>query len=62
MWTQALIDGAWVDLDSTLARQFDATHIALQTTPLESSSVANELSGVAASVGRLRIRVLDVDL
>ena len=61
MWTQALIDGAWVDLDSTLARRFDATHIALQTSPLDSSSVANELSTVTSLVGRLRIRVVDVD-
>ncbi|HEX6199362.1 MAG TPA: transglutaminase domain-containing protein, partial [Thermoanaerobaculia bacterium] len=34
MWTQALVDGGWLDLDATLPGGFDATHIALGASPL----------------------------
>lgn len=43
MWTQAHLDGRWVDLDATLARPFDAAHITLGA-----SSLADESASLAA--------------
>ncbi|MHC4107747.1 MAG: transglutaminase-like domain-containing protein, partial [Planctomycetota bacterium] len=34
MWTQALIDGAWVDLDATLDRRYHAAHVLTATSSL----------------------------
>ena len=60
MWTQALIDNQWVDLDATLNRPFDATHITLQTTALNDDSASTALSGIATLFGRLRIKIIEV--
>ena len=62
MWTQALIDNRWIDLDATLARPFDAAHIALGTTALnDGSSALRELSTLATLLGNARIQVLEVE-
>ena len=64
MWTQALIeiDGTptWVDLDATLPTWmgFDATHIAIATTPLDDNVTSdNAMLELAPLLGRLRISV-----
>ena len=61
MWTQALIDDRWIDLDATLATPFDAAHIAFSTSALnDGSATLRELAALATLIGRARIRVLEV--
>lgn len=61
MWTQALleIDGQdyWVDLDATLPRAFDATHIALSVSALRDGEMATSLSSMLPLIGQLEIKV-----
>ncbi len=58
MWTQALIDGRWRDLDATFEEPFDATHIALATTPFaDQPPPARALARLAVLMGRVRIDV-----
>ena len=57
MWTQAWIDGRWVDLDATLdsRRPFSATHITLSTSKMEDGQFDNDLLIMSTLVGLLRI-------
>jgi transglutaminase-like putative cysteine protease len=61
MWAQALlqVDGRWVwrDLDATLERPFDATHIALGVSALPDGNATASLSGLIPLLGRLEIKV-----
>lgn len=61
MWTQALLDGRWVELDATLPEPFDAAHIALGTWTLADGASVQELSAVADLMDRLAIRVLETE-
>ncbi|MCC6228666.1 MAG: transglutaminase domain-containing protein [Phycisphaerales bacterium] len=67
MWAQALltIDGKerWVDFDGTLPPQFprDATHIALGYTDFSDEGSLASMSGVAAAMGQLQIKVESVE-
>lgn len=71
MWTQALLpvageseaDGAprraWVDLDATLLRDFDAAHIALSASPLnDSSDMVSGSTYLITAFGELEIEVV----
>ncbi len=59
MWTQAWIDGRWVDLDATLGPEtpYDAAHIALSTSTLDEGAVVNDLVRLVPMIGRLAIEV-----
>lgn len=74
MWTQALVDGRWLDLDATLppsptgsgtaerldgATGFDATHIALGTSALDGPDAVADFLPLTALIGRIEIRVLE---
>ena len=68
MWTQALLPGAddqmvWIDLDPTLPERtpFDATHIALATSALETGEEQSSLSSIATLLGALSIEVVEVE-
>ena len=62
MWSQALIDDRWIDLDATLEDPFDAAHIALGSSALnDGAATLLELAQLATLIGRARIRVLDWD-
>lgn len=63
MWTQALVDSRWLDLDATLPGvAFDAAHIAIATSALDpDQSALREMARVLPLLGRLRIRVLEVE-
>lgn len=61
MWTQALIDGRWVDLDATLNVPYDAAHLLTATSSLGESSGIAELAGMIVMMGNLEIEVVDVD-
>jgi transglutaminase-like putative cysteine protease len=56
MWTQAWIDGRWVDLDATLDRPaFDAAHIALSASDLDDGVTDSGMIQMLALFGRLSI-------
>lgn len=61
MWTQAWIDGRWVDLDAILdgQRDFDATHIALSTSAMSDGQTFNDMVTFMPVFGRLQIRVVE---
>lgn len=61
MWTQALIDGRWIDLDPTRPVGFDAGHLTVSTASLKEGSGQEELSRMLPLLGRLRIEVIEVD-
>ncbi len=60
MWTQALIDGKWVDFDATLPVRFDAVHVLTSTSSLADTAGSAELSSVLLLMGNLQIEVLEV--
>lgn len=59
MWTQALIDGAWVDLDATLDRRYDALHVLTGTSSLAEGDGGSDLSAMMMLIGNLEIEVAD---
>jgi transglutaminase-like putative cysteine protease len=62
MWTQAWLDGRWVDLDAMLDDvAFDATHITLSVSDLDETGMTNDLVQMVPIIGNLQIDVLEVD-
>ena len=62
MWTQALIDGQWRDLDATLdGRAFHAGHILVATGAQDGPSIDPVFAGMVMSVGNLSVDVESVD-
>lgn len=61
MWTQALIDGCWVDFDAAQAHRFDATHIALSVSALDDGALLSEITSILPLMGRLRIDVVELE-
>lgn len=60
MWTQALVDGRWRDLDASFAQPFDAAHIAFGTSALADDQAALvDLAAIVPMIGRLRIEVVE---
>ncbi|HEX4952164.1 MAG TPA: transglutaminase-like domain-containing protein [Thermoanaerobaculia bacterium] len=62
MWTQAFVDGRWVDYDAITEGRFDATHIALGNSALDQPqgvSAASELG--SAGHAPLEIEVISVE-
>jgi len=61
MWTQALLDGRWVDFDATLdgREPFHAAHIATGTSAHEHGPLDSEWAALVALIGNLRIEVLE---
>ncbi len=60
MWTEALIDGRWVDLDAALPGEvdgFDATHVALAVSALDGPEAAADFVPLVGLIGRLHIAV-----
>lgn len=57
MWTQAYLDGRWVNLDATLPEDqpFDATHILLATSNLD-EEMHNDIIIIAKIIGQLDIQ------
>ncbi len=60
MWTQALIDGRWVDLDATLDRRYHAAHVLTATSSLGDGGIDAELATTLMLMGNLEIDVVDV--
>ncbi len=61
MWTQAFIDGVWIDLDATLPVPFSVGHILVATSPLQEGDGQRQLAGLLALLGNLEIEIVRVD-
>ncbi len=61
MWTQAWLNGRWVDLDATLpgSSGFDAAHIALGVSSTDEGQTMNDLVRMLPLIGRLKIKVIE---
>jgi transglutaminase-like putative cysteine protease len=60
LWTQALIDGRWVDLDATLPRRYHAAHVLAATSALGEGGIDVEIAPILLLLGNLEIEVVDV--
>ena len=60
MWTQALIDGAWVDFDATLPVRYNAAHVLTSTSSLADGLGSSDMTPILMLLGNLDIDVLDV--
>ena len=60
MWTQALIDGHWVDYDATLPTRYHAGHVLTGTSSLADGQGATEMASMIMLMGNLEIDVQDV--
>lgn len=60
MWSQALVDSRWLDLDATLERRFDAAHIAFTTTALNDDTAALvDMAAIVPMMGALDVDVVE---
>jgi transglutaminase-like putative cysteine protease len=62
MWSQAIIDGKWIDLDATLLTPYSVGHITTLTTSLSDEDFAAEMGSIIATIGNLQIEVVEEDL
>ncbi|MHC5022682.1 MAG: transglutaminase-like domain-containing protein [Planctomycetota bacterium] len=60
MWTQALVDGHWIDLDATLSKPYHAGHVLTSTASFADGATDRELVSMIMLMGNLRIDVLEV--
>jgi len=64
MWTQAIVDGHWVDLDATLPAdgpRFRASRLLTGTSAADGASMDGDLSAIVNLIGDLAIDVASVD-
>jgi transglutaminase-like putative cysteine protease len=61
MWTQALIDGKWVDFDATLPRRYNAVHVLTSVSSLRDGMSSADLAPVMQLLGNIEIEVLEVE-
>jgi len=61
MWTQALIDGRWIDLDATLpgGTRYHAGHVLTSVSSFSDTSGPSELNALFLLMGNLEIEVLE---
>ena len=59
MWSQALVDGKWIDLDATLKTPYNVGHITTLTTSLSDEDFTTEMSGIIATIGNLEVEVVE---
>lgn len=58
-WTQAWIDGRWIDLDATLARTHERPHVMTSSSDLSSGPFDPAWSAVLPLMGAVRIAVVE---
>lgn len=61
MWTQALIDGRWVDLDATLPAAFTPGHVLVATSAMQDGDGQRELIALLGLLGNLNIEIVQID-
>jgi len=60
MWSQALVNGRWLDLDATLHVPYSVGHVLVGTSSMSDKEAHNNHMQMAALIGNLQIKVLDV--
>jgi transglutaminase-like putative cysteine protease len=60
MWTQALIDGKWVDFDGTLPVRYDAVHVLTTADSMAENSLSDAMSAMIQLIGNLEIEVVEI--
>ncbi len=60
MWTQALIDGKWVDYDATLRTRYHAAHVLTSTSDLADGAFSRQMAEALQLIGNLEIEVVEV--
>lgn len=60
MWTQAWIDGKWIDFDATLPTRFNAGHIMVSASSLADGIADADFAALILIIGRLEVDVVDV--
>lgn len=60
MWTQALIDGKWVDLDATLPVRYHAGHVLTGTSSLADGQMGSDMASLILLIGNLEIEIVEV--
>lgn len=61
MWSQALVDGKWIDLDATLQVPYTVGHVATTMTSLADDTFAAEMAGLYTMIGNLEVEVVTAD-
>jgi transglutaminase-like putative cysteine protease len=64
MWTQAIVDGRWIDLDATLPAggpRFAASRLMTGSSAADGASIDSDLAAIVNLVGDLAIEVASVD-
>jgi len=61
MWTQAIIDGHWVDLDATLPMSYTVGHLLADTSSLADDTGVSDQWNLLSMLGNLKVEVLSVD-
>ena len=59
MWTQALVNGRWMDLDATLHVPYSVGHVLVGTSSMSDKEAHNNHMQMAALIGNLEIDLLD---
>jgi hypothetical protein len=58
MWTQAIIDGHWVDLDATLPVSYTVGHLLADTSAMTDSGGLSSQWNLLSLIGNLNVDVL----
>jgi transglutaminase-like putative cysteine protease len=61
MWTQALIDGRWVDYDATLPVRSDALHVLTGASALADDQGMDDMASMLLLIGNLEIEVIELE-
>lgn len=62
MWTQAQVNGAWIDLDATLSsRAFHPGHLLIATSVQDDAQLDSDFSSLLATIGTVTVEVIHVD-
>ena len=60
MWTQALIDGQWVDFDATLPVRTNAGHVLTNVSALSDGLGMTDMASIMQLLGNVDIEVIEV--
>ena len=60
MWSQAMVNGRWIDLDATLHVSFSVGHVLVGTSSMSDKEAHNNHMQMAALIGHLEIDLLKV--
>tara|TARA_B100000524_G_scaffold313330_1_gene190589 strand:- start:1524 stop:1721 length:198 start_codon:yes stop_codon:yes gene_type:complete len=61
MWSQALVNGHWVDLDATLHVPYSVGHVLVGTSSMSDKDAHNNHMQMAALIGNLQMEMIEVD-